>query len=57
MTSNGLAVSKVLDDIQMVQGMIDVIASSLNSLRTGSTNSDLIQQEIRTLEVSENNIA
>lgn len=52
MSSNGLAVSKVLEQIQMVQGMIDMNASSLNSLRTQfSTNSDLIQQEIRTLEV------
>ncbi|XP_029213159.2 kinase suppressor of Ras 2-like isoform X3 [Acropora millepora] len=51
MSSNGLAVSKVLEQIQMVQGMIDMNASSLNSLRTQfSTNSDLIQQEIRTLE-------
>lgn len=51
MSSNGLAVSKVLEQIQMVQGMIDINASSLNSLRTQfSTNSDLIQQEIRTLE-------
>lgn len=53
MTSNGLAVSKVLEQIQIVQGMIDMNASSLNSLRTQfSTNSDLIQQEIRTLEVN-----
>ncbi|KAK2573947.1 Kinase suppressor of Ras 2 [Acropora cervicornis] len=52
MSSNGLAVSKVLEQIQMVQGMIDMNASSLNSLRTQfSTNSDLIQQEIRTLEL------
>lgn len=55
MSANGLAVSKVLEQIQMVQGMIDMNASSLNSLRTQcSTNSDLIQQEIRTLEVSLN---
>ena len=53
MSSNGLAVSKVLEQIHMVQGMIDMNASSLNSLRTQfSTNSDLIQQEIRTLEVN-----
>lgn len=53
MSTNGLAVSKVLEQIQLVQGMIDINASSLNSLRTQfSTNSDLIQQEIRTLEVN-----
>ncbi|XP_078363143.1 kinase suppressor of Ras 1-like isoform X2 [Oculina patagonica] len=51
MSSNGVAVAKVLEQIQLVQGMIDMNASSLNSLRTQfSTNSDLIQQEIRTLE-------
>ncbi|XP_058967485.1 kinase suppressor of Ras 1 isoform X2 [Pocillopora verrucosa] len=51
MSTNGLTVSKVLEQIQLVQGMIDINASSLNSLRTQfSTNSDLIQQEIRTLE-------
>lgn len=53
MSTNGLTVSKVLEQIQLVQGMIDINASSLNSLRTQfSTNSDLIQQEIRTLEVN-----
>lgn len=53
MSSNGVAVAKVLEQIQLVQGMIDMNASSLNSLRTQfSTNSDLIQQEIRTLEVN-----
>ena len=53
MSSNGVAVAKVLEQIQLVQGMIDINASSLNSLRTQfSTNSDLIQQEIRTLEVN-----
>lgn len=56
MSSNGLAVSKVLEQIQLAQGMIDMNAASLNKLRTQcSTNNDLIQQEIRTLEV--NNIA
>ena len=54
MSSNGLTVSKVLEQIQLVQGMIDMTASSLNSLRTQfSTNSDLIQQEIRTHEVND----
>lgn len=53
MSSSGVAVAKVLEQIQLVQGMIDMNASSLNSLRTQfSTNSDLIQQEIRTLEVN-----
>ena len=54
MSSNGLAVSNVLEQIQLVQGVIDMTASSLNSLRTqNSTNSDLIQQEIRTYEVND----
>ena len=53
MSSNGVAVAKILEQIQLVQGMIDMNASSLNTLRTqSSTNSDLIQQEIRTLEVN-----
>lgn len=56
MSSNGLAVSEAIQQIQLVQGMIDTTASSLNSLRTQfPTNNDLIQQEIRTSEV--NNMA
>lgn len=56
MSSNGLAVSEAIQQIQLVQGMIDTTASSLNSLRTQfPRNNDLIQQEIRTSEV--NNIA
>lgn len=51
MSSNGLAVSEAIQQIQLVQGMIDTTASSLNSLRTQfPTNNDLIQQEIRTSE-------
>lgn len=46
---NGVALA--LEQLQMVQGMIDISASNLNGLRTQcATNSDLIQQEIRTLE-------
>ena len=45
-------VTVTLDQLQMAQNMIDMWASNLNSLRTKcSTNSDLIKQEIRTLEV------
>ena len=47
---NGVALA--LEQLQMVQRMIDISASNLNGLRTQcATNSDLIQQEIRTLEV------
>ncbi|XP_048582848.1 kinase suppressor of Ras 2 isoform X2 [Nematostella vectensis] len=41
----------ILDQLQMVQRMIDMSAAKLNSLRTeGATNTNLIQQEIRTVE-------
>lgn len=44
-------IGAAVDQLRMVQGMIDISASNLNGLRTQcATNSDLIQQEIRTLE-------
>jgi hypothetical protein len=42
----------LLNQLQMVQRMIDISASKLNSLRVeGATDTNLIQQEIRTVEV------
>lgn len=42
----------LLNQLQMVQQMIDISASKLNSLRVeGATDTILIQQEIRTVEV------
>lgn len=45
-------INDLLNQLQMVQQMIDISASKLNSLRVeGATDTNLIQQEIRTVEV------
>lgn len=46
------AMDDLLNQLQMVQRMIDISATKLHSLRVeGATDTNLIQQEIRTVEV------
>lgn len=45
-------ITKVRDELKVVQPMIDISADRLNGLRTQcATSVDLTRQEIRTLEV------
>lgn len=45
-------IDALLNQLQMVQRMIDISATKLHSLRVeGATDTNLIQQEIRTVEV------
>lgn len=48
------AMDDLLNQLQMVQRMIDISATKLHSLRVeGATDTNLIQQEIRTVEVGD----